>query len=86
MSKKEKVWVLTREINEYDQHGEYFSAVFKERPTLEVLANYFKDKAGDELFPRNVMDAVAFLEHLRAGGGRRGSEDIWFHLKEQVLR
>ena len=31
------VWVLTSEVNDYDQCGEYFEAVFKEKPTLEQL-------------------------------------------------
>ncbi len=34
------VWVLTEEYNEYDQHGEYFLAVFKDEPTEKDLKHY----------------------------------------------
>jgi len=75
-----KVWVITREHNEYDQHGEYFEAVFKEKPTLECLASYFK--GCDWVNAKDVFDAVEFLEHLRNGGGRRNLEDVWFNMLE----
>ena len=38
-------WVLTKEYNEYDQYGEYFVAIFKDKPhhteltKLEVPTN-----------------------------------------------
>lgn len=75
-----KVWVLTREINAYEQDGAYFEAVFKTKPSLKTLAEYMQrqsHRVGDD-----VMAAVAFLEHLRAGGGRRGVENEWFVLEE----
>lgn len=31
------MWVLTREYNNYDQHGEYFVAAFKEKPTFAQM-------------------------------------------------
>ena len=31
------VWILTVEYNDYDQHGEYFVAVFKDKPTAQML-------------------------------------------------
>ena len=34
------VWVLTEEYNDYDQHGEYFLAVFKDEPTTADLKNF----------------------------------------------
>lgn len=31
------VWVLTDEYTDYDQHGEYYLAAFKDKPTNEQL-------------------------------------------------
>lgn len=75
-----KVYVLTREHNEYDQHGEYFEAVFEKKPSLEVLAKWMKENDGYSL-PGDIFAAVAFLEHLRNGGGRVDKEDIWYNLE-----
>lgn len=81
MSKK--AWVLTREINQYDQDGEYFVAVFDKKPDLKKMAEVMRSEnhgvGGD------VMDAVSFLEHLLSGGGRRGVEDEWYSLSEVDL-
>lgn len=85
MSKKTKplngVWVLTNEYNDYDQHGEYFQAVFSEEPTLETLAEYFNEKAENKPYLPDAMAAVVFLEKLRKGGGRNGTEDCWWNLE-----
>lgn len=62
-----EVWVLTREINEYDQHGEYFVSVFGSKPTHEQLTEL--------MAPRNR------LRHVLNGGGRRCFENEWFHLR-----
>ena len=72
------VWILTSENNDHDQHGAYFRACFKDKPTLRDLAEFFAMNDG---YTGNVMDAVAFLEHLLAGGGRRGTEYEWFNLE-----
>lgn len=74
------VWVLTREHNEYDQHGEYFVAVFGKKPTLGELAD-FMAKQEDAPRPGNILDGVAFIMHLHGGGGRRDSESVWFNLR-----
>ena len=63
-----KVWVLTSEYNEYDQHGEYFLAVFKNKPSRERLSDIVRD---DE-----VVDHL-----LNKGGGRIEWEDKWYNLK-----
>ena len=75
---KKGCWVLTSEYNDHDQHGEYFEAIFAEQPTLEQLAGYFKGSSG---MPRDVMEAVAFLEKLRKGGGRIETEYCWYNLQ-----
>ena len=67
-----KVWILTSEYNDYDQHGEYFIEVFKNKPTqaqLEALG----------------MDA-AEAAHVLSGAGRRGSEHQWYQLREETAK
>jgi len=63
-----KVWNLTREINEYDQQGEYYLATFIKKPTSEVLLS---------------LDVPKYLlNHVLNGGGRQEFEDEWFYLRE----
>lgn len=64
-----KVWVLTREINQYDQDGEYFECVFAEYPSEGPLlrAGVSQDNA----------------EYLANGGnGRIKVQDEWWNLTE----
>lgn len=75
------VWVLTFEVNNYDQYGKYFVAAWTEKPTLEELANLFSTGEHRQYF-NNPMDALSFLLHLHKGGGRRDTEDTWFFLTE----
>lgn len=78
MTAKTKVWVLTREHNDYDQHGEYFVAVFLKKPSHTTLAKALsKEGYGTG---SDVMAALVFLEHLLAGGGRVQWENVWFNL------
>ena len=35
----DKVYVLTEEINDYNQHGEYFLGAFKNVPTFKEVNN-----------------------------------------------
>lgn len=65
---KRTVWVLTSELNDYDQEGEYFEAVFAECPTNTQLT---------------ALDVPQEqLEHVLKGGGRRAKEDRWYFLRE----
>lgn len=82
MSKGQKIWVLTFEVNDHDQHGEYFKAAFAKKPTLGQLAEVMRGW-GD--LSTDVMAAVAFLERLLEGGGRHKEEHIWYNLKEVEL-
>lgn len=77
---KKGVWVLTSEHNDYDQHGEYFEAVFSDKPDIEKLAEYFSNPEVYYQCSGGPMGALRFLEHLRKGGGRVGTEDIWYNL------
>lgn len=63
-----KIWVLTKEYNDYDQHGEYFVAAFSAKPTAEQLAKV--DVHANE------------ASHVISGGGRRSGEDSWYWLRE----
>lgn len=69
------VWVLTNEYNDYDQHGEYFVAVFGDPPTLENLSTFVTGYYVND----------AYLKHVKAGGGRLEDEDVWWNLNEEKL-
>lgn len=62
------VWILTSEVNDYDQFGEYFDAVFFHQPTRQELIN-----AG-----------VPFdkVEHILNGGGRVKHDRWWWYLRK----
>ena len=64
------VWVVTREINMYDQDGEYFVAGYIEEPTFADLK---------KLLPHS---SDATVGKLTRGGGREKVEDEWYHLAE----
>ena len=64
------MWIVTREHNAYDQFGEYFVAVFTEKPE-------FKD-----LKALNLHESDATIGKLTRGGGRHKWEDTWYNLHE----
>jgi hypothetical protein len=68
---KQTVWVLTRELNQYDQYGEYFVAVFGEAPHHTDLTEHG--------VPQNR------LRHVLNGGGRVDYEDEWYYLRQHVV-
>lgn len=70
-----RVWVLTSAYNDYDQHGEYFEAVWPAKPTAEQV--------GDKL---GLIAASSTVAHVLNGGGRQQWEDVWWHLREHDLR
>jgi len=61
------VWVLTREVNAYDQEGEYFVAVFMSKPTAEQLSKHG--------VPTNRIESVLRNE------GRVDNDDDWHFLR-----
>jgi hypothetical protein len=65
------VWVLTSEYNDQGQYGQYFEAVFLQKPTGERLLDLGVDKED--------------LDHVLAGGGRRGDDYVWWYLTEHKL-
>ncbi len=64
------MWVLTKEYNMYEQQGEYFVAVYKDKPTFKQLKITLQ--SNDEVM----------LGKLTRGGGRQNVEDLWYNLAE----
>lgn len=74
-----KIYILTEEYNDYDQHGEYFVAWFPRKPTASKLGEViFPESEGP--FSEDVV--VEYLSHILNGGGRRGIENHWYHLRK----
>lgn len=69
------MWILTREINQYDQDGEYYVAHWEVKPTVIQLNELFKDKS----LPKTVHASYASYLVI-TGGGRIGLEDEWYKL------
>lgn len=65
-----KVWILTSKYNDYEQHGEYFEAVFAQKPTVEKIK---------EICGYNSDDSAL---HILKGGGRIEYEYQWYNLEE----
>jgi hypothetical protein len=80
---KRTVWILTYEVNDYNQEGEYFLAAFDKKPDHQKLAEALRGASG---VPNDIMSALALLEHILKGGGRRGDENHWYGLEEVEAR
>jgi hypothetical protein len=64
------IWILTSEYNDYDQHGEYFEAVFIGKPTAEQIEKHC-----------GVNEVGS--THILAGGGRVEYEYHWYNLRKE---
>lgn len=75
------VWILTREENQYDQYGEYFVAVFKDKPSESQLTEILT-KYGVDSYSEGTVSEIDV--RLLSQGGGRDSEDLdtWFNLKQ----
>lgn len=78
----DKVWVLTCEYNEYDQHGAYFVGVFAKKPDVGRLEEELQRSSPSWQWS---ADVAASAKHLSEGGGRMGEEDSWYNLEEVEL-
>jgi hypothetical protein len=65
------MWIVTREINAYEQDGEYFVAAYLNKPGFAEL----KATIG-------ASDVV--IGKLTRGGGRHDDENTWYRLFEAV--
>ena len=75
---KDYVWVLKSAYNDYDQHGEYFIAVFRNLPTLEQLAKETETSL-------ETIHGLEAMERLQRGGGRENYEYQWYILEKEEL-
>ena len=66
----EEIWVLTSEYNDYDQHGEYFEAVFIGKPTAKQIQ-------------KHCLVGEKGAVHILNGGGRVKYEDQWYNLRKE---
>ena len=64
-----KMFIVVREINEYNQEGAYFVAAYAKRPGFKQLKELLGES--DEVCGR-----------LTRGGGRKGREEVWWSLVE----
>lgn len=64
------MWLVTRQINDYHQDGDYLVAVFYDKPNFAQLK---------KLIPG---ESDVTLGKLLGGGGRQEYEAEWFHLAE----
>ena len=65
-------WILTKEHNDYYQHGQYFVAAFKDKPTHQQLTAEGVGRTS--------------LRHVLNGGGRVNVEQEWWFLKLEDLK
>lgn len=65
------MWILTREINEYDQDGEYFVDAWENYPSVESL---MKATSCDEEY-------CIWLQET-GGGRKKYGEWEWFHFRK----
>lgn len=75
-----KVWILTRAENQYDQYGEYFEAVWTEKPTRSELLIFFTNGSG--VHEDHTAKEHKFVGRILNGGGREKVEDTWYYLDE----
>lgn len=61
-----EIYILTKEVGDYNQHGEYFVKAFKKEPTNQ------------ELWDLGVP--VNRTRHVLNGGGAWDGAHEWFHL------
>jgi len=78
------IWILTKEYNEHDQHGEYLIGWFLSNPTAEELEDELKKR--DEEFKdyflfhtRNIVRGL--LEKGKYGEFKTGGE-VKYYLRE----
>jgi len=83
-TKPNTVYILTSEVNEYDQKGEYFVCVFKNKPNIKSLRTNIMEYCGDE-YSEKISNQ--YIEHILNVGGRTNDNEYrWFYLREFILK
>jgi hypothetical protein len=72
------MWILTEEINDYNQHGEYFIELFDEKPSPELLRVVAAE--------HGYCCSKDFIKHVLNGGGRIERDHSWLNLREHKPR
>lgn len=62
------IYVVVREVNDYDQWGGYFVTAFNHKPTKSELAEVLEDLTSD------------VLDELLLGYGRMPGAEEWYYL------
>ena len=75
--------VLTSEVNDYNQCGEYFVCLFSSMPSFNDLKNVIE--SSPFYVDKSIIDHVCG-NLIRTGGGRIDSEECWFFLREENPR
>ena len=65
-----KLWIVTRAINAYDQEGDYFVAAYIDKPDFHQLK---------KLLPKETDVTVG---KLARGGGKHCGDNEWYYLTE----
>jgi hypothetical protein len=83
-----KVWVVTYEVNAYDQEGAYFQCGFMNKPTYEQALDLLHDLG---VFNKNYTNYTGdYIENcvnkFLDGGGRIGTEHCWYNLSEEEFQ
>jgi hypothetical protein len=68
------MWVLTMQVNDCGQHGEYFFSAFDHKPSFDELKNILPNNTTDE-------DIVSILNNP-SPYGNDGYIPIYFNLRE----
>lgn len=80
-----KVWVITEEHNDYDQHGVYFCCVFANKPTHQQCLDFLLEEGYIQKYQcKKHQDKMAAF--LMKGGGRYKDEGVWYWLREERLK
>lgn len=74
-----KIWILTKEYNQYNQFGAYYVEAFVNKPTFDQIFDRLKKFYGyapteDECY------------HILSGGGRISDEYMWFTLHHEEIQ
>lgn len=64
------MWIVTAEIADYDQAGEYFVAAYNKKPDFQQLKKLLN------------CESDVTIGKLTRGGGRRSDEYEWYNLIE----